>query len=113
MPAREERREVETKAIDAHLIRPVAQAVKDHTAHVTIGGMEDVAGPAVVPVAAAIVLQEIVGGIVYAPKVVGRPRLVSFCSMVVNDIKNDLDAGLLEGTDHFLKFLDVLTGGRS
>ena len=48
-----------------------------------------------------------------------RPRklsvgtvLVAFAGVVVDDVEDDLDAGLVEGLDHLLEFVDLVARPR-
>src|SRR5260370_42031004 len=37
-----------------------------------------------------------------------RPELVAFAGVVIDDVEDDLDAGLMEAFHHFLEFSDFL-----
>ncbi len=103
------RRKVESKAIDVHLLHPVAQAVHDQLQHLGVAHVQGVAGAGEVHVVARIVLnQPVVGGVVEALERQRRPQLVAFRRMVVDHVQNDLDAVLVQRFHHRLELADLL-----
>jgi hypothetical protein len=91
--ARESRREVEAETVDTHFLFPVAQAAHYHAQHIRMAKLECVPGAGgigVVPRRPG--LQIVIGLVVDSPKAEGRPQLVAFGSVVVDNVKDDLDA---------------------
>ena len=41
-------------------------------------------------------IEPIIGGVVDSPKAQGGTQLIALCGMIVDDIKNDLDAGVMQ-----------------
>ena len=102
--ARQDGREVEAEAVDAHLGRPVAQAVGDHLQHARMAEVDRVAGAGVVDVVAPVVGREpVVGGVVDALERERRPELVALGGVVVDDVEDHLDPGVVEVRDHLLE----------
>src|SRR3954451_16771036 len=94
--ARESRSEVEAEAVDTHFLVPVAQAVHYHAQHIRMAKFECVSGTrkiAVVPLHPG--RQIVIRLVVDSPKTEGRPRLVALGSMIIDNIKNNLDAGVV------------------
>ena len=95
--ARERRREVEAEAVDVHLQDPVAQRVHDQLQHVRVPHVEAVAGAGVVHVVAALSVDEpVVRGVVDALERQHRPEVVALGGVVVDDVEDHLDAGLVQ-----------------
>src|SRR5271165_7579807 len=93
---RESGREVEAETIDTHFLGPVAQAVHDHAQHIRMAKLERVprAGEiAVIPLRLG--HQVVIGLVVDSPKAEGRPQLVAFGSVVVDNVEDDFDAGVV------------------
>ena len=100
-------RQIEPEAVHMHLQDPVAQGIHDELQHMGIGHVEAVAGASVVHVVAAVILhQPVVIGVVDPFEAQDRPEFIAFCSVVVDHVKNDFDACLVEGFDHLFEFRD-------
>ena len=96
--------QIEAEAIDVHLVYPIAQQVGDHLQHAGMIEIEGVAGACVVDVVARLVGQQsIVRCIVDAAERQCRTALVAFGRMVVDDIEDDLEAGVVQACDHLLE----------
>ena len=108
----EGRREVEAEAVDVHLEHPVAQAVHEELERARVPHVEGVAAPGVVLVVARGVGDEpVVGGVVDAAEGQGRPEVVALRRVVVHDVEDDLDPGLVEGLHHGLELAHLLAAG--
>ena len=88
-----------------HLLDPVAEAVHDHAADDGVIGVERVARAAVIGVARAVLLQDVVGAVVQSAKAERRSAMVAFRGVVEDDIENDLDAGPMQRLDHVAKLV--------
>ena len=63
-------------------------------------GVEGVPGAGVVGVARAVVLEDVVGGVVEAAEAQRRPALVALRGVVEHDVEDDLDARPVQRLDH-------------
>jgi hypothetical protein len=63
-------------------------------------GVERVTGAAIVGVARAVVLEDVVRGIVQPPEAQGRPALVTLRGVVEHDVENYLDPRPVQRLDH-------------
>ena len=59
--ARQDGREIETEPVHVHLLDPIAEAVHDHPADDRMVGVERVSRAAVVGIARAVLLEDVVG----------------------------------------------------
>ncbi len=108
--ARQRRGQVEAEAIHVHLFDPVAQAVHDELEHVGLEHVERVAAAGVVHVAAAVVgEQAVVGLVVEAAERQRRAVVRTFARVVVDDVQDDLQPGRVEGHDHGLELVHLST----
>lgn len=92
----ESRGEIEAKAVDTHFLDPVAQAVHHHAQHIRMAQLERVPRAreiAVVPLRPG--HQIVIGLVVDSPEAEGRPQLVAFGSMVLDNVEDDFDAGVV------------------
>ncbi len=97
-------REVETEAVHVHLEDPVPQRIHDELQRVRMTTVEAVAGSGVVHVHLGIAVDEpVVGGVVDAPERHGGSEVVALGGVVVDDVEDDLDAGVVELTHHRLE----------
>ncbi len=104
--------QIEAKTVNVHFFDPIAQAVHDHLQHPRMGHIERIAAAGVVHVVAAVILYyAIVRSVVEAAEAEGRAHLISFARVVVNHIKNHLDAFAMQRPDHALEFGDLLADG--
>ncbi len=102
------RREVEAEAVDAHLGDPVAQRVGDEPEHVRLDDMQGVAAAGVVRVPAGVALEAVVAAVVDALQRQHRAQLTRFGGVVVDDVEDDLDPGLVQRPHHPLELADLL-----
>ena len=102
--AREHRRQVETKPVDAHGPIPVPHAVDDHLSNVPIGAVQRVACSRVVGVGlSGVTGSQVVGAVVDSLEAIGRGASATLGGVVVDDVENDLEAGVVQGVDHVAK----------
>ena len=96
--------QVEAEAVDMHFQHPVPQRVHDQLQRVRVPRVETVAGAGEVLVDPQVaVLQAVVGGVVDAAEVDRRTEVVAFGRVVVDDVENDLDPGLVKRPHHGLE----------
>ena len=94
-----------------HLGHPVAQRVHDQLQRMRVADVEAVAGPGVVHVVALVVVdQPVVRGVVDAAHGQRRAQVVALCGVVVDDVEDHLDVGLVQGAHHRLELLDLSAG---
>ena len=104
------RREIEAEAVDAHLLDPVAQRVHDHPERVGMAKLERVPATGEVVVVARVVVHEVVvGGVVDAAEGQRRPEMVAFGGVVVDDVQDHLDPGIVH---HLHEGLDLAQAAR-
>ncbi len=97
---------------------PVSQAVENQFLRLRVIGIERIAAASVIDVAAWIVeLGAVIGEVIDAAKTKSRSSRVALGRVVVDDVEDDLDAGIMNGSDHLAEFFDRLvtsiTGCRS
>src|ERR1700737_4728804 len=69
-----------------------------------VADVEGVAGARDIEVMAAVVIDEaVVGGVVDAPEVDRRTEMVALPGVVVDHVEDDLEAGGVQGPDHGLE----------
>ena len=96
------------ETVDVHLDDPVAQAVHDQLQRVWVGHVEAVAGAGGVVVVGPVVGHEpVVGGVVDALERQDRAQVVALGRVVVDDVEDHLDAGLVERPHHRLELGDL------
>ena len=106
--AGEDGAEIEPEPVDVHLGDPVPQAVGHHLHHARVTEVQRVAGAGVVDVVARLVRHHpVVRRVVDALERQRRPPLVAFRRVVVDDVENDLEAGVVEPRHHLLEFLQA------
>ena len=102
--------EVEAEAVDVHLEDPVAQAVHDELERARMGHVQRIAAARVVHVVARAVGHEpVVGGVVDAAEGQRRTQVIALCRVVVDDVEDHLDSGLVQRLDHGLELGDLIT----
>src|SRR5947208_8251656 len=52
--------------------------------------------------------QPVIRSVVDAPEAQRRPEVVALRSVVVDDVEDDFNSGLVQGADHSLEFVDLL-----
>ena len=107
--SRQGARQVEAEAVDVAVDHPVAQRVHDQPQHARVHDVERVAGARVVHVVAQVVGHEpVVGGVVDAAEGQHRAEVVALGGVVVDDVEDDLDAGVVQRLDHALELAHLL-----
>jgi hypothetical protein len=102
-------REVEPEAVHVHLGHPVAQRVHDQLEAARVAGVEAVAGTrGVVVVARVVGRQAVVRRVVDALEAQHRAEVVALGGVVVDDVEDHFDAGLVQGSHHRLELLHLL-----
>ena len=104
--ARQDRGEVETEAVDMHLADPISQAVDDQTADDRLISVQCVAATGEIGVAGFVLRQGVIGVIRQSSKANGGAVLFAFCSVVVDDIEDDLDADAVQRLDHVAELVE-------
>ena len=104
------RNKIETETVDIGFMDPIAEAIDDQLPHHWMRGAQIVFASAVVNVAAHVIwVEHVVGAVVDPPVAISRPVAAAFRGMIVDDIENDFDAGLVQGFDHGTKFVQRTT----
>ncbi len=104
-PARECRGKVETKAVDLEHFHPIAQRIHHHLENTGIGEVQRIstAGEVVV-VAPASRGEPVVGCVVDTAKREGGTKMVALGGVIVDDVKQHLEAGVMQPRDRGAKF---------
>ena len=90
-------------------VRPITQAVGDHLDDPNMAEVERVASAGVVDVVARLVgHQPVIGRVVDPFEGQGRPELVAFGGVVVDDVEDHLQPGIVKTRHHFLEFAQRL-----
>src|SRR3954453_18239405 len=71
--------------------------------------VQRIAGPGDVPIEAPIGLQSVIRGIVNAAERQSGTEMVAFAAVVIDDVENDLDAGIMQPLDGGLEAGDRLS----
>ncbi len=93
-----------------HVQRPVTQRVRDQLQHARVIKVQRVAGSSDVIIKPPIGFEAIVGRVVDAAKRQGRAELISLAAVVVDDVQNDFDPGVVQSLDGGLEAGDRLSG---
>ena len=88
-----------------HFLDPVAKTVHDHAADDRMIRIERVPGAGEIGVAGAVLLEDVVSGVVQSAEAQRRARVVAFRSVVEDHVENDLDACPVQRLDHVAKFV--------
>ncbi len=102
------RREVEAEPVDVHLGDPVPQRVHDHLEDVRGPHEQGVPGARRVHVVAGVVGQTVVRRVVDALEGQRRAQVVALGGVVVDDVEDDLDPGLVQGLHRRLELQHLL-----
>src|SRR5262249_39276798 len=89
-----------------HLLNPVTETVQDHTANNGMISVEGVSRAAVISVARAVLFENIVGVVLQTAKTQRGPTVVSFSSVIEDNVENNLDARPVQRLDHVTKFIN-------
>ena len=101
--ARQDGGKIEAEAVDAHVVGPVAQAVHHHLQHAAVAEIHGVAGASVVDVMPRVGGQPVIGGVVDALEGQGGTKLVALGGVVVDDIEDQLEPGIVQMRHHLLE----------
>ena len=83
----------------------MAQAVDDQEARRRVRGSQIIAAAAEIDVAGKVGRrQRIIGRVVDAPEAIGRAAVAHLRGVIVDDVDQDLDTGLVQLIDHPAKF---------
>jgi hypothetical protein len=106
--AGEGRRKVEAEPVDLHLREPVAQRVHDQLKAVAVVGVERVPAAGRVDVDARVVgIESVVRRVVQAAMAQRRSLVVALGRVVVHDVEEDLQTGVVECPHHRLELRDL------
>ena len=86
-----------------HLQRPVTQRFHDELQHARMIEVQCVARAGDVAIKAPVGIQSIIRSIVDAAERQGRTEVIAFATVIVNDVENDFDPGIVQPLDHGLK----------
>ena len=99
--------QIEPQPVDVHVRDPIAQAVHDQLQHPRIAHVKGVAAAGEVHVIAGVFgRQPIVGGVIDAAEGKGWPEMASLGRMVVDDVQDHLDPGLVQVAHHGFELAD-------
>ncbi len=101
------RRQVEPEAVDVHLLHPVAQRVRDHCEAARVPQVQRVATAGHV-LERPVVAQPVVGLVVQAAPAGRRPVGTALAGVVVDDVEQDLETGLVQRPNHGLELVHLL-----
>ena len=103
--AAENRGEIEAETVHFHFAYPVAQAVGHHLQHARMRQVQRIAGTGVVDVIARFFRhQTVVRSVVDALERDRRAAFVAFGGVVVHDVEDHFEIGVMEAVDHRLEF---------
>ena len=88
-----------------HLLDPITKAVHDHPADDGMIGVERISGAAVIGIARAIVIENIVSAVVQTTKTQRRPVMVTFRRVVEHNVEDHLDTCPVQRLDHVAEFV--------
>ena len=103
--------QVETESVNAHVLRPVAEGIDDQLPDHGCGGVHRVSAPGHVVVVPQIIGEAVVARVVDAAHGERRALVPALRGVVVDDIEDDLDAGVVEGGDHGLELCHLVSEG--
>ena len=107
--ARERGSEIETKAVNVHVVHPVAQAVHDELKRARMEQIERVARPGEIQIEPRIFQrQSIVGRVIHSTETERGSEMISFRGVIVNHVQDHFDAGRVEIAHHPFELGDLL-----
>ena len=104
--AGQDRRQVEPKAVDVHLLDPVAQTVHDHPADDRLVSVQGIPATGIVGVSRAALFEDVVSRVVDPTETERRPRVIALGGVVEHHVEDDLDARPVEGFHHVPELID-------
>ena len=103
-PARQRGREIEPEAVDVAGLDPMAQRVHDHRADHRMREIERIPAAGEILVEARLaVLEPVVGLVVDAAEAQRPPEMIALGGVVVDDVEDHLDAGVVQALDRRAK----------
>src|ERR1700757_3953345 len=108
--ARENRSEIKTETIHMHFYHPIADAIQDHPANDGMIGIERVSSAAVVGIARPVLFQDVVSVVVKSTKTKRRPRMIAFCCVIEDNVKDYLDSRSMQSLYHVAKLIHRAQG---
>ena len=104
--------EIEAEAVDVIGLDPQPQRIHDHLQHARMRELERVAGAGEILVIARLVGQQpIIRGVVDAAVAQRRAQMVALGGVVVDDVENDFDAGVVQRRDRGAESVDGVAAG--
>ena len=100
--------QVEAETVDVHLQHPVAQRVHHQLQDVRVAHVEGVAAAGVVGVAAPVVAEPVVRRVVQTAESQREAVLGALRGVVVDDVEDHFQAGVVQGLHHRLELADLL-----
>src|SRR5277367_6474762 len=104
--ARENGCKIKAEPIHMHLLYPIADAVDDHPSNNRMIGVERISRAAEVCIKRPVLLQNVVSVVVQSAEAEGWSGVVTFCCVIEDHVKDDLDARAVQGFDHVAKLGD-------
>src|SRR5262249_23639425 len=95
----------ESEAIDMHFFDPIAEALDDHPADNRMIGVEGVSRAAVIGVARAILLENVISSVVEPSKTQRRSVVITFGGVIEHNVENDLNTRPVQSLDHVAKLV--------
>src|SRR5271168_5413269 len=88
-----------------HLLYPVAPAVDDYPSNNRMIVVERISSAAEVCIKRPVLLQNVVSVVVQSAEAEGWSGVVTFCCVIEDHVKDDLDACPVQGFDHVAKLI--------
>ena len=95
--------QVETESVDAHLGHPVPQRIQHQPLDPGLAGVQRIPAAGDVVVVAVVFGEPVVAAVVDPAQAQGRALVAALPGVVIDDIQDYLDPGLVQGRDHFLE----------
>ena len=109
--AGEGRRQIETETIDAHFRYPITQTVHHQLQRARTKCVHGVAGAGVIQIETRTVREQaVIRRIINSAETDGRPEMISFAGMIVNNIENHFETGGMKMFHHPFEFRHLRSG---
>ena len=103
--------EIEPEAVDMADFHPVSKRIHHHLQDTRVRKVERISRTCEVVVVAGIVrLQPVIGRVVDAPERQGRSKVVALGGVVVDDVEQNLDPGIVESGNRGAKCIERIVG---
>ena len=100
--------QINSEPVHVHFQNPITQTVHHELKRMGMQQIESVAGAGEIQIQTRILrLQPVISGIVYPAKAKRRAEMISFGSMIVNDIENHFDPCRVQVAHHRLELGDL------